>query len=60
MIPPAAQRQTAQRAGAQIVEVPGSHAVYVSQATAVARLIEQAAAGEGRSNRCRPAAGARG
>ena len=43
MIPPPAQRQMAQRAGAQVVEVPGSHSVYVSQAAAVVRLIEQAA-----------------
>ena len=31
MIPPAAQRQMAKRAGATIVEAPGSHAIYVSQ-----------------------------
>jgi pimeloyl-ACP methyl ester carboxylesterase len=43
MIPPPAQRQMAQRAGATIVEVPGSHAVYVSQPAAVAQLIKQAA-----------------
>jgi pimeloyl-ACP methyl ester carboxylesterase len=45
MIPPPAQRQMAQRAGAQVVEVPGSHSVYVSQPAAVAQLIEQAASG---------------
>jgi pimeloyl-ACP methyl ester carboxylesterase len=43
MIPPAAQRAMAQRAGATVVEVPGSHAVYVSKPDAVARLIAQAA-----------------
>jgi pimeloyl-ACP methyl ester carboxylesterase len=43
MIPPPAQRQMAERAGATVVEVSGSHSVYVSQAAAVARLIEQAA-----------------
>jgi len=43
MIPPPAQRQMAQRAGATVVEVAGSHAVYVSQPEAVARLIAQAA-----------------
>jgi pimeloyl-ACP methyl ester carboxylesterase len=43
MIPPPAQRQMAERARAVIVEVPGSHSVYVSQPAAVARLIEQAA-----------------
>ena len=42
MIPPPAQRQMATRAGAKTVEVPGSHAVYVSNPKAVADLIEQA------------------
>jgi len=44
MIPPPAQRQMAQRAGAVVGEVAGSHAVYVSQPQAVAALIEKAAA----------------
>ena len=35
----------AKRAGATIVEVPGSHAIYVSNPNAVAALIEQAASG---------------
>jgi hypothetical protein len=36
----------AERIGARgIVEVPASHAVYVSQPSAVAELIEQAAQG---------------
>jgi pimeloyl-ACP methyl ester carboxylesterase len=43
MIPPAAQRFMAKRAGATVVEVAGSHAVYVSQPDAVAGLIAQAA-----------------
>jgi len=43
MIPPPAQRQMSQRAGATVTEVPGSHAVYVSRPAAVAALIEQAA-----------------
>ena len=43
MIPPAAQRQMSQRAGATVTEVPGSHAVYVSRPAAVAAVIEQAA-----------------
>ncbi|MER9567241.1 MULTISPECIES: alpha/beta hydrolase [unclassified Mesorhizobium] len=47
MIPPPAQRQMANRAGATTVEVPGSHAVYVSDPAAVARIIEQAAKGVG-------------
>ena len=43
MIPPPAQRQMSKRAGATVTEVPGSHAVYVSQPAAVAAVIEQAA-----------------
>jgi pimeloyl-ACP methyl ester carboxylesterase len=43
MIPPAAQRAMSERAGSTVVEVPGSHAVYVSRPEAVARLITQAA-----------------
>ncbi len=43
MIPPDAQRAMAKRAGATVVEVKGSHAIYVSQPKAVADLIEQAA-----------------
>ena len=43
MIPPPAQRQMAERAGAQVIETPGSHAVYVSRPEEVAQLIERAA-----------------
>jgi pimeloyl-ACP methyl ester carboxylesterase len=43
MIPPLAQREMAKRAGATIEEIKGSHAIYVSNARAVARLIEQSA-----------------
>jgi pimeloyl-ACP methyl ester carboxylesterase len=43
MIPPAAQRAMAKRAGAAVTEVAGSHAIYVSQPEAVARLIVTAA-----------------
>jgi pimeloyl-ACP methyl ester carboxylesterase len=43
MIPPAAQRAMSKRAGSTVVEVKGSHAIYVSQPDAVAALIEQAA-----------------
>ena len=43
MIPPDAQRAMSKRAGSTVVEVKGSHAVYVSQPQAVASLIEQAA-----------------
>jgi pimeloyl-ACP methyl ester carboxylesterase len=43
MIPPAAQRFMSKRAGSTVVEVAGSHAIYVSQPIAVAALIEKAA-----------------
>jgi len=43
MIPPDAQRAMSKRAGATVVEVKGSHAIYVSQPKAVADLIGQAA-----------------
>ena len=43
MIPPDAQRAMSKRAGSTVVEVKGSHAIYVSQPEAVAALIEQAA-----------------
>lgn len=45
MIPVAAQRAMAKRAGATIVEAKGSHAIYVSQPAPVAALIERAAKG---------------
>jgi pimeloyl-ACP methyl ester carboxylesterase len=45
MIPYPAQQFMAKRAGATFVEVPGSHAIYVSNPNAVAGLIEQAAGG---------------
>jgi pimeloyl-ACP methyl ester carboxylesterase len=43
MIPPPAQRTMAERIGATVSEVAGSHAIYVSQPAAVAGLITQAA-----------------
>jgi pimeloyl-ACP methyl ester carboxylesterase len=43
MIPPDAQRSMSKRAGLTVLEVKGSHAVYVSQPKAVAALIEKAA-----------------
>jgi pimeloyl-ACP methyl ester carboxylesterase len=43
MIPPDAQRFMSKRAGSTVVETKGSHAIYVSQPSAVAALIEQAA-----------------
>jgi pimeloyl-ACP methyl ester carboxylesterase len=52
MIPPDAQRFMSKRAGADVVEERGSHAIYVSKPKAVAALIEMAArdaiAGKGR------------
>ena len=45
MIPPAAQRAMSKRAGSAVSESPGSHAIYVSQPNAVARVIENAAKG---------------
>src|SRR5437899_884267 len=45
MIPPDAQRSMSKRAGSTVVEVKGSHAIYVSQPGAVAKLIEEAARG---------------
>jgi pimeloyl-ACP methyl ester carboxylesterase len=43
MIPPAAQRAMAQRAGSTVAQVAGSHAIYISQPEAVVRLIATAA-----------------
>jgi pimeloyl-ACP methyl ester carboxylesterase len=43
MIPYPAQQFMAKRAGATVSEVPGSHAIYVSNPKAVAALIKQAA-----------------
>jgi pimeloyl-ACP methyl ester carboxylesterase len=45
MIPPPAQRAMSERAGATVVEAPGSHSIYVSQPQATAQLINQAAQG---------------
>jgi pimeloyl-ACP methyl ester carboxylesterase len=43
MIPPTAQREMSSRAGSTVVEVAGSHAIYVSQPEAVAELVVKAA-----------------
>ena len=45
MIPIAAQRLMAKRAGSTVVEVGGSHAIYISNPKAVAEIIEKAAKG---------------
>ncbi len=42
MIPPQAQHFMSERAGSTVVEVKGSHAIYVSQPKAVAAIIESA------------------
>jgi pimeloyl-ACP methyl ester carboxylesterase len=43
MIPPPAQRLMSERAGSTVVEVAGSHSIYVSKPAAVAELIKKAA-----------------
>ena len=45
MIPPPAQQFMSKRAGSTVVEVKGSHSVYVSKPEEVAALIEKAAKG---------------
>src|SRR5205807_10211647 len=45
MIPPPAQRSMAERAGANVSEVAGSHSIFLSHAADVAGIIEQAASG---------------
>jgi pimeloyl-ACP methyl ester carboxylesterase len=45
MLPPDAQRLMSKRAGAKVVEVKSSHAVYLSHPQAVAQIIEEAARG---------------
>lgn len=45
MIPPDAQRAMSKRAGSTVVEVRGSHSVYVSQPQDVAAIIAKAAEG---------------
>jgi len=57
MIPPDAQRAMSKRAGSTVVEVKGSHAVYVSQPQAVAHFIEQAATGAFAAGREKAAGG---
>src|SRR3989442_8032335 len=48
MIPPDAQRTMSKRAGSTVIEVKGSHAIYVSKPKDVAALIEKAAQGAAR------------
>src|SRR5467141_3340689 len=48
MIPPDAQRMMSKRTGATVIEVKGSHAIYVSRPQDVAALIEKAAQGAAR------------
>ena len=49
MIPPPAQQFMSKRAGSTVIEVAGSHAIYESQPSAVAKLIEAAAKGANKS-----------
>ncbi len=42
MIPPAAQREMSARAGSTVIEVEGSHSIYVSKPEAVAELVQTA------------------
>ncbi len=46
MIPPEAQRFMSKRAGSTVIEVAGSHAIYMSQPKAVAAFIEKATRGK--------------
>jgi pimeloyl-ACP methyl ester carboxylesterase len=46
-INPDLERSMAKRAGSETIEVPGSHAVYLSKPNEVARLIERAAKASG-------------
>ncbi len=50
IIPPDAQRLMAGRAGSTVVEVPGGHLAFISNAQATADLIKQAAEGSAASN----------
>jgi pimeloyl-ACP methyl ester carboxylesterase len=43
MIPPDVQRSMSKRAGSKVVEIVGSHSIYVSKPEEVAKLIETAA-----------------
>jgi hypothetical protein len=45
VIAPELQRFMSKRAGSKVVEIKGSHAIYVSRPDAVATLIEKAAKG---------------
>jgi len=56
MIPPPAQRFMSERAGSTVVEVAGSHAIYVSQPNVVAKLIKTAAEGVTKTAISSPAA----
>jgi hypothetical protein len=47
MINPDLERSMYKRAGAKVTEIKGNHAVYISKAKDVARLIERAAKGVG-------------
>jgi hypothetical protein len=52
MIPPDAQRAMSKRADYTVVELEGSHAIYVSQPGGVAELIETATGTVKAAGRC--------
>ena len=58
MIPPDAQRAMSKRAGSTVVEVKGSHAIYVSRPREVAAIITKAAQGAASATREPSRAGA--
>lgn len=43
LVQPDLQRQMAKKAGARVTEIPGSHAVYMTQTKAIASVVEEAA-----------------
>jgi len=53
MIPPPAQRSMAERAGATVVEIAGSHGIYISKPEPVAALVQQAASAASATSRSR-------
>jgi pimeloyl-ACP methyl ester carboxylesterase len=53
MIPPPAQRSMAERMGATVVEVAGSHGSYISKPEPVAALVQQAASAASATSRSR-------
>ncbi|ALN83138.1 serine hydrolase family protein [Lysobacter antibioticus] len=46
LIHPDFQRRMAEKANAHVIEIPGSHAIYITQAESIAKTIARAATGE--------------